>query len=236
MPKHVSRRRFLQASAAGLSFGFWSGRSSGSDKKSSANSRLHVGVIGLTNQGAYDMNEVARCEATIVALCDVDENRAVNARKQFPKAPFFTDYRRLIDSKGIDAVTVGIPDHHHALATLHALRSGLHVYCEKPLTHTVAEARLVAETAAKHKRVTQMGTQIHAGSNYRRVVELIQSGAIGRVKEVHVWVATAYGGKDRPTETPKIPEGLHWDLWLGPAPERPYHGTYVPFYWRGWWD
>jgi predicted dehydrogenase len=131
---------------------------------------------------------------------------------------------------------VATPDHTHAPATLTALRAGLHVFCEKPLTHTVYEARLVAETAAKHKRVTQMGTQIHGGDNYRRVVELIQSGAIGAVNEVHVWVSTTYGGADRPKEMPKVPAGLDWDLWLGPAPKRPYHPTYVPFYWRGWWD
>jgi predicted dehydrogenase len=120
-----------------------------------------------------------------------------------------------------------------------ALESGRHVYCEKPLTHTVAEARLVARTAARHQRVTQMGTQIHAGDNYRRAVELIQVGAIGPVREIHVWVNTSWGGgrhPDRPRDKPPIPAGLHYDTWLGPAPYRPYHPTYLPFYWRRWWD
>jgi hypothetical protein len=132
----------------------------------------------------------------------------------------------------------------HAHATLRALRAGLHVYCEKPLTHSVEEARLVAEAATKHKRVTQMGTQVHAGDNYRRVVELVQAGAIGKVAEVHVWCARSWGGPDRPKETEPIPKGLHWDLWLGCAPERPFHhgpdkkgfGTYHPYNWRSWWD
>jgi predicted dehydrogenase len=126
-----------------------------------------------------------------------------------------------------------------------ALNADLHVFCEKPLTHTVSEARAVAEAAAKHKRVTQMGTQIHAGGNYRRVVELIQTGAIGPVNEVHVWCNTYWGGGDRPRKSEAVPKHLHWDLWLGPAPERPYYhgpsdgrgnGVYEPFNWRRWWD
>ena len=130
---------------------------------------------------AYNIDEVTAAGAEIVALCDVDENRAGAARTRFPKATFHVDFRKLIDQKGLDAVLVATPDHMHAIPTLMALRAGLHVYCEKPLAHTVAEVRFVSMTAAKHKRVTQMGTQIHAGGNYRRVVELIQSGAIGPV-------------------------------------------------------
>jgi predicted dehydrogenase len=239
MPTRYSRRRFLQASAS-------VGAASLSDlpgavlraeaKKPSPNERLHVGIIGVAGQGAYDMNETANAGVEIVALCDVDEHRAGPARARFPKAKFYADFRKLIDAKGLDAVVIATPDHTHAVATMRALKAGLHVYCEKPLTHTVAEARLVAQTAAKHKRVTQMGTQIHAGNNYRRVVELVQSGAIGTVKEVHVWVGTAWGGGDRPKDTPPIPAGLHYDLWLGPAAFRPYNPVYIPFYWRGWWD
>jgi predicted dehydrogenase len=160
------------------------------------------------------------------------------------RAKYFTDFRDMIDGKGLDAVVVAIPDHMHVHATLAALKAGLHVYCEKPLTHTVQEARVVAETAAKQKRVTQMGTQIHAGGNYRRVVELVRSGAIGTVKEVHVWCGKSWGGGSRPRETQPVPAGFHWDLWLGAAPERGfYHGTdknangiYHPFNWRKWWD
>jgi predicted dehydrogenase len=245
MPSRFTRRGFLQASAAFGALGLGGGLLR-ADKKESTNERLHVGVIGVAGQGDYDMSNVAAAGAAIVALCDVDERRAAGARKRFPKAKFYTDYRKLFDAKGLDAVVVATPDHHHAPATLRALKAGLHVYCEKPLTHTVQEARLVAEAAAKHKRVTQMGTQIHnePKANYRRVVELIQSGAIGAVKEVHVWCARQYGGKERPKDSEPVPKGLHWDLWLGPAPERPYHhgpdkagyGTYEPFNWRDWWD
>jgi predicted dehydrogenase len=235
MPLPLTRRRFLQATAVGVA-GFWPRGLPAEDKKPSANDRLHVGVIGVAGQGDYDMNNVAAAPAEIVALCDVDEKRAGPARQRHPHAKFHVDFRRLIDQKGLDAVVVATPDHTHALATLAALRAGLHVYCEKPLTHSVAEARLVAETAAKQKRVTQMGTQIHAQDNYRRVVELVQGGVIGPVREVHVWCGTNYTAKDRPTDMPPVPEGLHYDLWLGPAPDRPYSPEYIPFYWRRWWD
>ncbi|HZU34499.1 MAG TPA: Gfo/Idh/MocA family oxidoreductase, partial [Gemmataceae bacterium] len=216
---HCTRRRFLQAAGVGAA-AFWTDRAV-AKKKPAANERLHVGVIGTANQAAYDWSNVAAAGAEIVALCDVDERMLGKAWERFPKAPVFTDYRQLLDQKGIDAVIVATPDHMHALATVAALESGRHVYCEKPLTHTVAEARLVARTAAKYKRVTQMGTQIHAGENYRRVVELIQTATIGPVREVHVWVGTSWGGgshPDRPHETPPIPRGLHYDTWLGPAP------------------
>src|SRR5262249_43489970 len=151
-----------------------------------------------TKQGAYNINQlVGTGGAAIVSLCDVDERRAGKMRERFPQASYHTDYRRLLDQKGLDAVLVATPHHHHAPATLAAPRAGLHGHREKPLTHTVHEARVVAETAAKMQRITQMGTQIHAGSNYRRVVELVQAGAIGPVREVHVWCERSYGGKER---------------------------------------
>ncbi len=244
MPTHICRRRFLQTAAVTGTALFRTHLLEAADKRLPPSDRLQVGVIGTTNQAAYDLNEVNAGGADIAALCDVDEPRAAGMRGRFPRAAFFTDYRRLIDHKGLDAVVVATPDHHHALATLAALRAGLHVYCEKPLTHTVAEARLVAQTTARARRVTQMGTQIHAGSNYRRVVELVQAGALGPVREVHVWVSTRWGGGDRPKGSEPIPEGLHWDLWLGPAPKRPYYhgpdkkgfGIYHPYNWRRWWD
>ncbi len=244
MPFRLSRRSFLHTTAA-AGAGLASGVLLAEEKKLPASERLQVGVIGTTNQAGSDMNEIVAAGAEVAALCDVDERRAGPVRERFPRAKFYTDFRRLVDHKGLDAVLVGTPDHIHALATLAALRNGLHVFCEKPLTHTVEEARLVAQTAAKQKRVTQMGTQIHAGSNYRRVVELIQAGAIGTVKEVHVWVGTSWGGGDRPKGSDPVPAGLHWDLWLGPAPVRPYvagpdrngrGGVYHPFNWRKWWD
>jgi predicted dehydrogenase len=234
MPLPISRRHFLQSAAVGTVVATEILRAE--DKKPPANERLHVGIIGVAGQGASDMGGVAGAGAAIVALCDVDEKRAGKAREQFPDAKFYADFRKLIDQKGLDAVVIATPDHTHATAAAAALKAGLHVFCEKPLTHTVHEARFLAELAAKQKRVTQMGTQIHAGNNYRRVVELVQAGAIGPVGEVHVWCGKSWGGGDRPKDTPAVPEGLHYDLWLGPAPERPYHPTYIPFHWRKWWD
>ena len=232
MSTTLSRRRFLQtSSAAALSASFLSAQ----EKTPVASERLRVGVIGVAGKGESNWQAVAAAGAEIAAICDVDESRLDKIRKAHPKAVFHTDFRKLIDAKGIDAVVVSTPDHSHAGPTLMALRAGLHAFCEKPLTHTVAEARLVAETAAKHKRVTQMGTQIHAGDNYRRVVELIQSGAIGKVSEVHTWVGTTYNGNGmRPKEEP-IPKTLNWDLWKGPALDRPYSSAYVPFHWRRYW-
>lgn len=236
MQHQFNRRRFMQAAAVG-SVGFWTGTSSADDdKKPSANDKLHVGVVGCAGQGNHDWTNIVAGGAEVVAWCDVDEKRTDKARARFPKAPFYTDFRKMLEQKDIDAVVVATPDHTHAIATLAALRSGRHVFCEKPLTHTVQEARLVAETAAKMKRVTQMGTQIHAENNYRRVVELVESNAIGPVKEVHVWCEKSWGGLDRPTDTPPVPEKLDYDLWLGPAPYRPFHKAYVPYHWRGWWD
>jgi len=194
------------------------------DKKEPASERLVVGIIGVAGQGAYDMNEVANAGAAIVALCDVDENRTGEARKRFPDAKFYPDWRRLLDQKGLDAVVIATPDHTHAVATLAALKTGLHVYCEKPLTHCVYEARLVAETAARHKRVTQMGTQIHAGDNYRRVVELVQAGTIGPIRRVQVWCerrpSPGYLAK-QPTTPPAGPErmaSLPWNRCAAVSP------------------
>ena len=166
----------------------------------------------------------------------MDDNYLGKAAQDYGVKTTYNDFRRMVEQPGIDAVVICTPDHIHAPATLTSLRLGKHVYCEKPLTHTVAEARLVAQEAAKAKVATQMGTQIHAGDNYRRVVELIQAGAIGNVAEVHTWAGRAWGGGDRPKDTPPVPSYLHWDLWLGPAPERPYNPVYVPANWRKWWD
>ena len=193
-------------------------------------------MVGVGNQGAYNWGQLAgvpTCE--VVALCDVDERMTAAARKRFPKAAFFTDYRKMIEAKGLDAVLCATPDHHHFHVTHMALSHGLHTYCEKPLTHTVAEARAVAELAAKKKLVTQMGTQIHAGDNYRRVVEIIRKGVIGQVKEAHCWVGGAFNGNGKRPASKPVPKELNWDLWLGPAAERPYAPEYVPFYWRRFW-
>ena len=234
----LSRRRFLQqsaASAALLASGVWTGTARADSK--SANEKLHIACIGTANQAAADIQAVSHED--IVALVDVDRNYLERAAARFPSARTYADYREMLEKeKGkIDAVVIATTDHHHAPATIRAIRAGLHVYCEKPLTHTVAESRIVTEAARKHGVATQLGTQIHAGENYRRVVEIIQSGAIGEVTEVHVWVGKGWGGGKRPEGGKMPPETLSWDLWLGPAPERPFWpGIYHPGQWRRWWD
>ncbi len=234
MPGLIPRRRFLQQSAAATTFYLSLPHARGDTKKASPNDRLNIGLIGVSNRGAANLKGVV--SENIVAICDVDENNAGEARTVHPGATFTQDFRKLIDQKNIDAVVVSTPDHMHAFATLAALRSGRPVYCEKPLAHTVQEIRLVRETAAKTGLVTQMGTQIHAGDNYRRVVELVQAGTIGPIKRVHVWCqvrpASGYLAK---TETTS-PAGLNYDLWLGPAPYRPYHKSHLHFVWRWWWE
>ncbi|HYV28312.1 MAG TPA: Gfo/Idh/MocA family oxidoreductase [Candidatus Eisenbacteria bacterium] len=229
----VSRRRFLQESvivAAGVGL---APRICGAPRKISPNNKLNIGIIGVSHQGRYDLNNVAT--ENIVALCDVDDNFLSDASGRFPSAKTYNDFRLLLDQKDIDAVVIATPDHTHAIATIAALKSGRHVYCEKPLTHTISECRIVMETTRKTRRVTQIGTQIHAGNNYRRAVELVASGVIGPTAEVHVWVNATYGGKELPTETPPVPPELHYDLWLGPVPERPYNPEYLPINWRHWW-
>jgi predicted dehydrogenase len=249
MAIHLSRRRFLkEAGALTIATG------AGSLWASQAPARrvpIRVAVIGVNHQGNYNMSNVADARddktkeplAEVIALADVDENNAAGARKRFPKARFVTDYRRLFDQKDIEAVVVSTPDHHHALAALPFLRNGKHVYCEKPLTYSVEECRLMMEAAARNKCVTQMGTQIHAGDNYRRVVEIVQSGALGQIRRVHVWCARQPEGGERVRNGTKPPPHLHYDLWLGPAPAigyPPYRhfGSRrdIHFNWRWWWD
>ena len=190
----------------------------------------------MGGQGGWDIGNCAG--ENIVAVCDVDDRRAAGSYLRFPKAKRYRDFRKMLEEmdRRIDAVVVGTPDHTHAPPALMAMQMGKHCYCEKPLAHTVHEVRAMIELANKNKLATQMGTQIHAESNYRRVVELVQAGVIGPVGEVHVWHPVAYGGSGRPKETPPVPKELDWDLWLGPAPCRPYHPCYLPGTWRSWWD
>jgi predicted dehydrogenase len=233
MSSTLDRRRFLQRSfLAGVTLGL--GTHPGFGRDPSPNERLNLGIIGVANRGAENLAAVSG--ENIVALCDVDDQYLDAALQKFPRAARYSDFRKLLERTDLDAVVVSTPDHTHAPATLMALEAGLHVYCEKPLTHTVVEARRVTEAARARKRVTQIGTQIHAGQNYRRVVELVRSGVIGSVREVHVWLGGRAAAGTRPTETPPVPAHLHYDLWLGPAPYRPYHPAYLPFRWRGWWD
>jgi len=235
MSKRLSRRRMLRSTAlAGV--GIWTSGRIGLGEAKSPNEKLNIAAIGVGGRGGSDLNACA--SENIVALCDVDGRRAAKNFQRYAKAKKFKDYRKMLDAveKQIDAVVVGTPDHTHAGPSAMAMRMGKHCYCEKPLTHSVYETRVLTELANKNKLATQLGTQIHAGSNYRRVVELVQSGAIGPIGEVHVWFGGGRGGKDRPKDTPPVPPELDWDLWLGPAPYRPYHPCYVPGNWRSWWD
>ena len=202
-------------------------------RRISPNDKLNIAMIGTANQAGWNLGNIT--SENVVALVDVDEKFLAAAKQKFPSAETYTDFRRALERKDLDAVVVATPDHTHAVVTAMALHTGRHVYCEKPLTRTVSECRAIRELAKSKKRVTQMGTQIHAGKNYRRVVELVQSGAIGTVREVHVWVGGGFGNKERPTETPPVPAGLHYEDWLGPVQYRPYHSAYLPFVWRNWW-
>jgi len=231
MTRRTDRRRFIKATAAIAATGFFvSGVEAGPDRKEP----IRIGIVGTAGQGIYNTNGVAH--ENIVAQCDVDTNRAAPARKRFPKAAFYEDYRRMLEQKDIEAVVIATPDHHHAIPTVMALRAGKHVYCEKPLAHSVHEVRLIKQEAAKRKLATQMGTQIHAGENYRRVVEIIQAGTLGQVRRVHVWCNRRADPGVRERRMVKPPAGLNYDLWLGPAPVRPYHVSHLHFNWRWWWD
>src|ERR1041385_185460 len=233
MQHSFNRRKFLQQTALGTTGLWFIGRQTASGRTLSPNEKLNLGVIGVSGRGGEDLHEVS--SQNIVALCDVDDSRLQAAAVKYPKAKTYNDFRKLIDQKDIDAIVVGTPDHTHAVATVAALKSGRHVYCEKPLTHTISECRIVQELARKQKLTTQLGTQIHAGKNYRRVVELVQSGAIGEISDVHVWVSAVYGNTTIPRDEPPIPAGLSYDLWLGPVAYRPYQPAYLPKNWRNWW-
>ncbi len=232
MNKNISRRQFLSTTAiAGAAF--YIGRNSVFGKGKSANDKLNIGIIGTHNRAGANISGVKG--ENIVAICDVDDKYLAETGEQFPTAQRYNDFRKLLEQKNIDAVVVSTTDHTHAFATAAALHSGRHVYCEKPLTHDVHETRIIAKLAAKNKKLaTQMGTQIHATNNYRRVVEIIRSGTIGQVRDVHIWIEKSrYGGE------PKImppPSNLHWDLWMGPAPERPYNAAFHPRGWRAFWN
>ena len=204
-------------------------------QRKNVNSKLNVACIGVGGQGAASVDGVKG--ENIVALCDAFEPNLKRQMEQYPNAKGFADFREMYDQIGdtIDAVTVGTPDHTHAVASLIGMNKGIHCYCEKPLCHNTSEVARMMAVAKEKKLVTQMGTQIHAEPNYRRVVELVQSGAIGKITEVHVWCGKDWGGQKLPTDTPPVPDGLNWDLWLGPAQERPYHPCYVPGGWRRWW-
>jgi predicted dehydrogenase len=210
----------------------------GDDRASDA--KLNLAVVGCGGQGFDNLRQVSG--ENIVALCDVDERRAAEAFKKHPKARRFHDYRKMIDSmhRQIDAVVVSTPDHMHAPISLLAMEMGKHVYCEKPLTWGIDEARRMAKLAKEKGLATQMGTQGMARDRSRKGIEVIRSGVLGKVTDLHVWTDRPKKwwpqGIERPKDTPPVRDGLDWDLWLGVAPTRPYNAAYCPFVWRGWKD
>ncbi len=211
-------------------------------RAASPNEKLNMAAIGCGGKGWSDLNKTSKGQ-NVVALCDVDESKRGlgRAKKKFEKAKVYNDFRRMLDREGdkIDACNVSTPDHMHAPATMMAMVRGIHTYTQKPLTHDVYEARQLRLGVEKHKTVTQMGNQHHSGAGYRTLVATIQSGAIGKVKEAHAWSNRPIWpqGMGRPEGKDPVPDHLHWDLWLGTAPERPFKkGTYHPFKWRGFID
>lgn len=232
----ITRRRFLGGAAAAAALTAVPRHVLSRPRRISPNDKLNIACIGVGGMGAYDIDRLAG--ENIVALCDVDWKHAAGTFKKFPNAKKYRDFRKMLDAedKNIDAVSVSTPDHTHAVASMAAMQRNKHVYCQKPLCHDVAEVRRLTEAARKYGVVTQMGTQLHATSELKRLVEMIQSGLIGQVRRVDLWSGKNWGGGTRPTDTPPVPETLEWDLWLGPAPYRPYHPTYLPANWRRWWD
>lgn len=220
----------------------------------SANDKLRLAFIGVGGRGGGNLEEMVKDPGVqVAAICDVHQGTLDRVAERFPSARKYTDFRRLADAlKDIDAVVVSSTEHTHAFATLPALQQRKPVYCEKPLTYNIQEAKRIMDEAAAAGVPTQMGTQIHATANYRRVVELIQSGAIGPVTEAHVWTSRAWGLQsqedakkngdivyvtDRPTQEMAPPKEIDWDLWIGPAPMRPFHEVYLPGpKWYRWWD
>jgi predicted dehydrogenase len=241
----VSRRQFISAAAtASTAFMIVPSHVLGLGGEKPPSGKLNIAGVGIGGQGASDLSQME--SENIVALCDVDGNHAGRIFRRYPKAKVHNDYRKMLEEqKDIDAVVVATPDHLHAFVSIAAMKAGKHVYCEKPLTHSVWEARQMAKVAREHKVATQMGNQGQASEQTRRLAEFMLDNAIGPVREVHVWTDRPSNGLfneywpqgvDRPKDTPPAPDTLDWDLWLGPAPQRPYHPAYLPFKWRGWWD
>jgi predicted dehydrogenase len=241
--RQTNRREFLQKSMlAGI--GYWVAGGVTAAANGRPSGKLNIACIGVGGKGKSDTQQAAHY-GNIVALCDCDDHPLDERAEEFPKAKKYNDYRKMLEEmdKEIDAVTVSTADHTHAPASIMAMKMGKHVYCQKPLTHDVHEARMMREVAARQKVVTQMGNQGTARDGLRRGVEFIQAGVIGPIKEVHVWTNRPFNywkqAPDitaRPKETPPAPSNVHWDLFLGPAPERPYNPIYHPFHWRGWRD
>jgi len=233
----MNRRQFLGNAAGVAAFTIVPRHVLGGPGQTPPSEKLNIAGIGIGGRGAGDLHECG--SENIVALCDVDEAYAGKVFKKYPNARKWTDFRRMLDKqKDIDAVVVATPDHLHAVASMAAIKRGKHVYCEKPLTHCIWEARQIAEAAREAGVATQLGNQGQASEGNRLVSEIIWDGAIGPVREVRAWCNRYISprGIGRPKDTPPVPATLNWDLWLGPAKVRPYHPSYLPFSWRGWWD
>jgi len=236
---NLSRRNFLGGAAGAAAFMIVPRHVLGGAGYTSPSEKLNIAGVGIGGKGAADVRNVN--SENIVALCDVDEDYAAKTFKLYPRAKKYTDFRRMLErQKDIDAVMVATPDHTHAVIAMAAMEMGKHVFVQKPLTHNIYEAWQLTEAARKYKVATQMGNQGHAAEGIRMICEWVWDGAIGSVREVHVWTDRPGGrwaqGVDRPKDTPPVPSALDWDIWVGPAPKRPYHPAYVPFKWRGWWD
>ncbi len=233
----ISRRDFVGGVTAAAGVMFVPRRVLGGRGYTAPSDKLNIAAVGAGGMGAGNID---RCyPENIVALCDVDDERAARTYKKFPNAKTYRDFRKMFETeKGIDAVIVATPDHTHAVVAMMAIRLGKHVYVQKPMTHWVGEARKLTEAVRQYKVASQMGNQGHSGEGVRLVCEWIWAGVIGQVREVHcftnrpVWKSPV----QRPTEQVEVPATLDWDLWLGPAPYRPYHPAYLPQVWRGWWD
>ena len=231
----ISRRQFLYYSALAVGGGALAGCTMPRPRRISANEKLNIGVIGTGGKGASDTDCCAG--ENIVALCDVDETTAASRRKKYPNAKFYKDFRQMLDGeKTLDAVIVATPDHTHAIAAATAIRLGKHVYCQKPLTQTVYEARLLRKLAKQYKVATQMGNQGSAEDGLRRAVEVIQAGLIGPVRQVYVWTNRPIWpqGMDRPPGSDPVPATLDWDGWIGPATDAPLQGRVARQAGRQW--
>ncbi len=240
-----SRRRFLAATASAAAFTIVPRHVLGGAGNTPPSEKLNIAGIGFGGMGKSNLRQLE--SENIVALCDVDMNYAAETIKRYPKAKVHTDFRKMLETqKDIDAVMIATPDHTHAIIAMAAMKMGKHVYCQKPLTHDVYESRMLAKAAKKYGVTTQMGIQGHSSEGNRLICEWIWDGAIGEVREVDAWCSLSYfpfghaywssKWNRRPSDTPPMPSGLDWDLWLGPAPKRPYHPAYHPGVWRCWWD
>jgi len=237
MSGRTNRRKFLQTTAL-TGVGFWVAGGAKAAESKSANEKIQFACIGVEGKGSSDSRDAGR-HGDVVAICDVDSERLEKAASRFPNAKKFFDYREMLEKMGdkIDAVTVSTPDHSHAPASAMAMRMGKHCFCQKPLAHSVYEARRMGELARENNVATQMGNQGTSLSGLRRGAAVVQAGALGKVTEVHVWTNRPIWAQGGPAPQPKpVPKNLKWDLWLGPAAYRPYGEGYHPFSWRGWWD